>query len=91
MGFVKQFIRFYRGFIYYFFVSIYLHYFTTLTCGDYSRSYKEKNRLQLLTHGRTHGAPYHGYGYVPLRFGGTSLGEWEHNNKINRPNGTADY
>ena len=32
--------------------------------------------------GRTHGAPYHGYGYVPLRFGGrgTSLGEWEHNN-----------
>ena len=34
--------------------------------------------------GRTHGAPYRGYGYVPLRFGsgGTSLGEWEHNNKI---------
>ena len=33
--------------------------------------------------GRTHGAPYRGYGYVPLRFGGgrgTSLGEWEHNN-----------
>ena len=38
-------------------------------------------------HGRTHGAPYRGYGYVPLRFGGggggggTSLGKWEHNNK----------
>ena len=33
------------------------------------------------TLGRTHGAPYRGYGYVPLRFGGgTSLGEWEHNN-----------
>ena len=32
--------------------------------------------------GRTHGAAYRGYGYVPLRFGGggTSLGEWEHNN-----------
>ena len=30
--------------------------------------------------GRTHGAPYRSYGYVPLRFGGTSLGEWEHNN-----------
>ena len=35
--------------------------------------------------GRTHGAPYRGYGYVPLKFGGgggagTSLGEWEHNN-----------
>ena len=34
---------------------------------------------------RTHGAPYHGYVYVSLRFGGgggdgTSLGEWEHNN-----------
>ena len=30
--------------------------------------------------GRTHGAPYRGYGYVPLRFGGgTSSGEWEHN------------
>ena len=35
-----------------------------------------------LANGRTHGAPYHGYGYVPLRFGGeTSLGEWEHNNE----------
>ena len=37
--------------------------------------------------GRTHGAPYRGYGYVPLRFGGggggASLGEWEHNN--NKP------
>ena len=36
------------------------------------------------TLGRTHGAPYRGYGYIPLRFGegggGTSLGEWEHNN-----------
>ena len=30
--------------------------------------------------GRMHGAPYRGYGYVPLRFGGTSLGKWEHNN-----------
>ena len=35
--------------------------------------------------GRTHGAPYRGYNYVPLRFGGgwvgrASLGEWEHNN-----------
>ena len=30
--------------------------------------------------GRTHGAPYRGYGYVPLRYGGTSLGELEHNN-----------
>ena len=32
--------------------------------------------------GRTHGASYRGYRYVPLRFGGggTSLGEWEHNN-----------
>ena len=31
--------------------------------------------------GRTHGAPYRGYGYVPLKLaGGTSLGEWEHNN-----------
>ena len=33
--------------------------------------------------GQTHGAPYRGYGYVPLRFGGgglrTSLGELEHN------------
>ena len=33
-----------------------------------------------------YGAPYRGYGYVPLMFGGgggggTSLGEWEHNNK----------
>ena len=27
--------------------------------------------------GRTH--PYRGYGCVPLRFGGASLGEWEHN------------
>ena len=42
-----------------------------------------------LDFGRTHGAPYRGYGYVPLRFGGggeggegTSLGEWEHNNRI---------
>ena len=35
-----------------------------------------------LSFGRTHGAPYRGYGYVPLRFGGTSLGEWEHNNKF---------
>ena len=25
--------------------------------------------------GRTHGAPCRGYGYVPLRFGGTSFGE----------------
>ena len=36
-----------------------------------------------LANGRMHGAPYRGYGYVPLRFGGgggTSLGEWEHNN-----------
>ena len=23
-----------------------------------------------LANGRTHGAPYRGYGYVPLRFGG---------------------
>ena len=37
--------------------------------------------------GRTHSAPYRGYGYVPLRLGGggggsggTSQGEWEHNN-----------
>ena len=30
--------------------------------------------------GWTHGAPYRSYGYVPLRFGGTLLGEWEHNN-----------
>ena len=36
--------------------------------------------------GRTHGAPYRGYGYVPLGVGGgggaggTTLGEWEHNN-----------
>ena len=33
--------------------------------------------------GRTHGAPYRGYGYAPLRGwgrGGTTLGEWEHNN-----------
>ena len=31
--------------------------------------------------GRTHGAPYRSYGYVPLRFGvGASLGGWEHNN-----------
>ena len=34
--------------------------------------------------GRTHGAPYRGYGYVSLRLGGggggTSLGELEHNN-----------
>ena len=27
--------------------------------------------------GRTHGAPCRGYGYVPLRFGGTSLAECE--------------
>ena len=32
--------------------------------------------------GRMHGAPYRDYGYVPPRFGGTSLGEWEHNNNI---------
>ena len=36
--------------------------------------------------GRTHGAPYRGYGHVPLRFGwgggGMSLGEWEHNNNV---------
>ena len=24
----------------------------------------------MVFHGRTHGAPYRGYGYVPLRFGG---------------------
>ena len=39
-------------------------------------------------HWRTHGAPYRGYGYVPLRFGGgggTSLGEWEHNNIFKGP------
>ena len=41
--------------------------------------------------GRTHGAPYRGYVYVPLRLGGgggggggTSLGEWEHNKNIRR-------
>ena len=39
--------------------------------------------------GRTHSAPYRGYVYVPLRFGGgggggggRSLGEWEHNNTL---------
>ena len=40
--------------------------------------------------GRTHGAPYLSYGYLPLGGGGggggggwgTSLGEWEHNNKF---------
>ena len=37
-----------------------------------------------LANGRMHGAPYRGYGYVLLRFGGgTSLGEWEHNNNNN--------
>ena len=42
------------------------------------------NRLHVpFVFGRTHGAPYRGYGYVPLRFGGgggrRKLGEWEHN------------
>ena len=36
--------------------------------------------FEVMGFGRTHGAPYRGYGYVPLRFGGTLLGEWEHNN-----------
>ena len=35
---MKQFIRFHRGFIYYFFVS-YLPYLTTMTSGEYSRSF----------------------------------------------------
>ena len=34
--------------------------------------------------GRMHGAPYRRYGYVPLRFGGTSLGELEHNKDFSR-------
>ena len=34
------------------------------------------------TNGRTHGAPFRGYGYVPLRNGGTSLREWEHNKAV---------
>ena len=38
--------------------------------------------------GRTHGAPYRGYGYVPLGFGGggTSIGEWEHLVCLHFPN-----
>ena len=42
--------------------------------------------MESLANGRMHSAPYRGYGYVPLRFGGvggTSLGEWEHNNNNN--------
>ena len=44
--------------------------------------------------GRTHGAPYRGYGYVPLRFGGwggggTSLGAWEHNKIYDDDNNTS--
>ena len=37
--------------------------------------------------GRLHGAPYRGYGYVTLRFGGGGmlLGEWEHNNNRSIP------
>ena len=31
--------------------------------------------LNLHTYGRTHGAPYHGHGYVPLRFTGAGEGE----------------
>ena len=36
--------------------------------------------MDLASLGWTHSAPYHGYGYGPLRFGVTALGEWEHNN-----------
>ena len=54
------------------------------------RLYKGKSSIHV-PNGRTHGVPYRGYGYVPLRFGGggggggaggTSLGEWEHNNNM---------
>ena len=46
-------------------------------------------RTEIHTHtylstGRTHGTPYRGYGYVPLRFEGTSLGEWEHNDNLSQ-------
>ena len=46
-------------------------------------------RIEIHTHtylsiGRTHGTPYRGYGYVPLRFEGTSLGEWEHNDNLSQ-------
>ena len=34
------------------------------------RQCKENLRFVFLALGRTHGAPYRGYGYVPLRFGG---------------------
>ena len=30
--------------------------------------------FEVTAFGRTHAAPYRGYGYVPLRLGGTSLG-----------------
>ena len=52
---------------------------------SYFKGKKFSHELSRLIIGRTHGARYRGYGYVPLRFvegggGGTSLGEWEHNN-----------
>ena len=40
-------------------------------------------RIQISFHGRTHGAPYYGHGYSPLKFGETSLGEL---NKLRQTN-----
>ena len=44
------------------------------------REYKKAGLCREASLGRTHGAPYRGHGYVPLRFGESSLGEWKHNN-----------
>ena len=51
------------------------------TRGTSLRELEYTHTLWFVSFGRTHGAPYRGYGYVPLRFGGTSLEEREHNNK----------
>ena len=48
-------------------------------CEGYTLEINNHMLFFYFEYGRTHGAPFSGYGYVPLRNGGTSLREWEHN------------
>ena len=55
------------------------HYYAIVTCVNINSTFNISGRLweislykfegYLVCLGRTHGAPYRGYGYVPLRFG----------------------